>query len=189
MKANILRSALLLIASYSICACGSSAHISGNASQDEGQELMNVGYGTVTKDANTYAVSKVEVNDKALGTYTDIFDYLRGRVPGITVGPSSPGSMPSVQVRGVNSINSDTEPLYLVDGVVTENISFISPNDVGSIDILKDASASIYGVRGANGVIMITTKPYLEARQRAAEAQKAERAKAKAAKAAKKKNK
>lgn len=175
---------LLTLVPLCLCACGTSSYVSEN----DGQEFLNVGYGTVTKEANAFAVSKVEINDKELGTYSDIFDYLRGRVPGVVVGPSSAGSMPSVQVRGVNSINSSTEPLYLVDGVVSDNISYINPNDVGSIDVLKDGSAAIYGVRGANGVIMITTKPYLEARQREAEAKKAERAEAKAAKAAKKKS-
>lgn len=176
------KSLLLILSSLALCSCGTSTYVSHH---DKNDEQLNVGYGTVSKDDNTFSVSKVDIDQKELSTYTDIFDYLRGRVPGVVIGPSSPGTMPDVQVRGAASINSSTQPLFLVDGVATENITYLSPNDVGSVDVLKDASASIYGVRGANGVIMITTKGYLESQRREAEAKKAEREQTKAAKAAK----
>ena len=90
-------------------------------------------------------------NDAAV--YTDMYEYLRGRVPGVAVGTDN-----SITIRGVNSINLSTEPLILLDGVAITDLSTINPMDVQSVDVLKDASSSIYGARGANGVILITTK-------------------------------
>lgn len=126
--------------------------------RDTDNEVIEVGYGTVVKDRNTHGISKMDINENEKNSYADIFDYLRGRVPGVIVGPSRGGSMPHVQIRGINSINSSTEPLYVVDGMEVMDISYINPNDVESITVLKDSSASIYGVRGACGVILINTK-------------------------------
>ena len=111
--------------------------------------------------------------------YNDIFEMIRGRVPGVTVGQANAGQMPSIIIRGVGTNSGMTQPLFIVDGVQTENISTINPDDVDSIDIIKDGTSAIYGMQGANGVIVITTKT--AARQAAAQAEAA-----KAAKAAKK---
>ena len=116
-------------------------------------EAVNVGYGRVKKSDLPYAVDKVKMNNKTTDAYTDMYDYLRGRVPGVNVGPDN-----SITIRGVNSINSSTEPLIILDGSPITDLSIINPKDVESVEVLKDASSSIYGVRGANGVILITSK-------------------------------
>lgn len=115
--------------------------------------------------------------------YSDIFEMIRGRVPGVTVGQASAGQMPSIIIRGVGTNSSQTQPLFIVDGVQTDNIASINPDDVDEIDIIKDGTSAIYGMQGANGVIIITTKT--AARQAAAQAEAARAAKA-AKKAAKK---
>lgn len=121
-------------------------------------EELNIGYGTVSRKNNTYSVEKVNVNRNEIGSYSNIYDYLRGRVAGVQVGPPNGSGEPRVTIRGINSINAGTDPLYVVDGVTVDSILWVNPNDVLSVEVLKDASASIYGVRGANGVIVITTR-------------------------------
>ena len=88
--------------------------------------------------------------------YTNIGEYLKGRVPGLMV--TKLGTGYKYQIRGISSINSPTDPLFIVDGMEVANIDYINPNDVERVEVLKDASASIYGNRGACGVIVITTK-------------------------------
>ena len=121
-------------------------------------EEINIGYGTTTRTRLTDSVSKVSVDGNELSGYSDIFEYLRGRVPGLVIGPSSPGTMPSIRVRGISSINASNEPLILVDGVEQSDISDLNPRDVKSVEVLKGPSAAIYGVRSAAGVILITTR-------------------------------
>ena len=105
--------------------------------------------------------------------YKDIFDYIRGKVPGVQVGQAGPGSMPSIIIRGIGTNSDQTQPLFIVDGVQTDNISTIDPNNVDSIDIIKDGTASIYGMQGANGVIIVNTKTAVEQARLQAEARKA----------------
>lgn len=174
---------ILALSAAVACSCGTS-RVAYDAEYERPTEKVNLGYGSVAKEDNSFAATNVKIDEKELSGYTDIFDYIRGRVPGVQIGQASPGSMPSITIRGASSINSSTEPLILLDGVVTNNIAHLSPQDVGSIDVLKDASAAIYGARGANGVIMITTKGYLEVQKAEAEARKAEKAAKKAAKKA-----
>ncbi|WP_202985281.1 TonB-dependent receptor [Mucilaginibacter inviolabilis] len=122
-------------------------------------EVVVVGYGTQKKATVTGAISSVKAADIQDQQVTRIDDALRGRVSGVSVVQSSgqPGAAPQIRVRGVTSrINSD--PLYVVDGVVVDDISLLNPNDVESTEVLKDASAAIYGSRSSNGVILITTK-------------------------------
>ena len=129
----------------------------GTYQAEQRAKAVNVGYGEVTRESLAYAVSSVDMKDVDKGIYNTIFDYLEGRVPGVQVVKTGTGTA-SVTVRGINSINSSTEPLYIVDGTQVFDISSINPRDVKSVDVLKDASAAIYGARGANGVIIITTK-------------------------------
>ncbi len=139
---------VFLAAAVTLCSCGPSKQLS-----NPGDEEINVGYGTTTKDNNNYSVSKLKVNNgKQAMTYTDMYDYLRGRVPGVTVTANN-----TIVIRGVSS-NNQTEPLILVDGVEVEDLSSVDPQMVDSVEVLKDGSSSIYGVRGGNGVILITTK-------------------------------
>ena len=122
----------------------------------ERQDSVNVGYGYVKKENLTNSVSSLNLNNKDVASYNDIGEYLQGRVPGLTV--IKDGSRYRFLIRGMNTINGTSEPLLIVDGVEVSDISFLNPQDISSIDVLKDASASIYGARGAFGVILITTK-------------------------------
>lgn len=140
------------VALTSVYSCGSSRKAADSVSGPN-DEVVNLGYGETTKKANTYATGSVKVNQKEIMAYTNIFDYLRGRVPGVDVKSDN-----SIVIRGVGTNSGNTDPLFLVDGVEVSDISTIDPQTVDSIDVLKDASASIYGARGANGVIMITLK-------------------------------
>lgn len=118
--------------------------------------------------------------------YGDIFEYIRGKVPGVIVGQAGPGQMPSIIIRGVGTNSNQTQPLFIVDGVQTDNIASIDPENVYQIDIIKDGTSSIYGMQGANGVIMITTKTAVNQAQAESAAKKAAR---QAKKEAKKKKK
>ena len=120
------------------------------------EDSITRGFGHVKRKNLTTSVSKVEVEEVQMRGYTNIAEYLKGRVPGLQV--MKTGSGYKYQIRGINSINSPTDPLFIVDGVEVSDIDSISPHDVQSVEVLKDASASIYGNRGACGVIMITTK-------------------------------
>ncbi|MBO6083208.1 MAG: TonB-dependent receptor plug domain-containing protein [Bacteroidales bacterium] len=142
---------LSLLILFAAVACGSSSEYSRQA------KSVNLGYGEVPQDNLTYAVSSVDMSDVDKGVYNTIYDYLEGRVPGVQV--IKTGSMSArVVVRGVSTINSSSDPLFIVDGSPVMDISTINPRDVKSVDVLKDASTSVYGVRGANGVIIITLK-------------------------------
>ena len=105
--------------------------------------------------------------------YSDIFEYIRGRVPGVQVGQAGPGQTPSIVIRGVGTNSEHTQPLFIVDGLQVDNIASIDPNNVYQIDIIKDGTSSIYGMQGANGVIMVTTKSAVHAQEAEAAAKKA----------------
>ena len=138
--------ALILCAAL-VYGCGTSAPVSTFATEE-----LQVGYGTQTRDQITSSVSRVDMPEHP-HMYNTIYEMIVGRCPGVIVHGTS------VTIRGTNSILGSTEPLYILDGTPIESIDAINPNDVKSIDVLKDASAtSIYGMRGANGVIIITTK-------------------------------
>jgi len=122
-------------------------------------EVVAVGYGSTKKKDLTGAVSVVNVEDMNKQPTNQITSQLQGQAPGVTViGSGQPGEQPQVRIRGINTFGDNT-PLYVVDGVPTLNISDLNPNDIASVQILKDAgAASIYGSRAANGVIILTTK-------------------------------
>ncbi|PTQ93986.1 TonB-linked SusC/RagA family outer membrane protein [Mucilaginibacter yixingensis] len=125
-------------------------------------EVVVVGYGTVKRKDVTGAISSIKGEDLAKMPVQDVASALEGRLAGVSVsaGDGTPGSQPSITIRGGGSITQSNEPLYVVDGIPqTDGLSFLDPTDIESIDVLKDASAtSIYGARGANGVILVTTK-------------------------------
>lgn len=125
-------------------------------------EVVAIGYGYVKKKDLTGAVSTVSADDMVMGgTVSNAAQALQGKTAGVQVSQSSkaPGGTISVRVRGSNSISSTNEPLYVVDGFPSSEGLNINPNDIESMQILKDASATaIYGARGANGVVLITTK-------------------------------
>jgi TonB-dependent starch-binding outer membrane protein SusC len=133
-------------------------------------EVVVVGYGTQRKIETTGSIASVKSDDIVQTPVTNVAQGLQSRVAGvqITQNSAAPGGNISVRIRGTNSINGTSEPLYVVDGIQISNsggitdvspLSMINPNDIESVDILKDASATaIYGARGANGVVLITTK-------------------------------
>src|SRR5688500_2509883 len=123
-------------------------------------EVVVVGYGIQKKSDLTGAVSKVDGEDIARVAASNVENALQGKVSGVYVAPNSgaPGSGATIRIRGTGTLNN-ASPLYVIDGMITYDASLVNPEDVESIEVLKDASAaSIYGSRGANGVIIITTK-------------------------------
>lgn len=124
-------------------------------------EVVVVGYGTMRKKDVTGAVSSVRTEDITKNTTSNVMQAIAGKMSGVQVVQNSgtPGGDVSILIRGVGTIN-DASPLYVIDGVpVSGGMWYLNPNDVESIDVLKDASATaIYGSRGANGVVMVTTK-------------------------------
>ena len=123
------------------------------------EEVIVIGYGTQRKKEVTGAVSIISSETIEELKPVRIEQALQGQVAGvqITTQSGSPGSRSDIRIRGI-STNGDNQPLILVDGNVIEDLSVVNPADIESINVLKDATAGIYGVRAANGVILITTK-------------------------------
>jgi TonB-linked SusC/RagA family outer membrane protein len=124
------------------------------------EEVVVIGYGTVRKSDLTGAVSSVKAKDLVKITSANPEQSLQGKVAGVQVTSTSgaPGAAPVVRIRGVGTFNNSS-PIYVVDGVILDNISFLNSGDIASMEVLKDASATaIYGSRGANGVVIVTTK-------------------------------
>ena len=124
------------------------------------EEVVVVGYGVQKKSVVTAAISKVSAEDLENVIPTRVDNMLKGKASGVTITSSSgqPGAAAKVNIRGVGTIN-DASPLYVVDGMPVGNIDYLNPTDIESIEVLKDAaSAAIYGTKGANGVILVTTK-------------------------------
>jgi len=123
------------------------------------EEVVAIGYGTARKRDLTGSIVNVKGETLKSVPATNAVSGLQGKVAGLTVVNSgAAGSAPDVKIRGIGTINSSTAPLYVVDGVFVDNISFLNPNDIESIEVLKDASSlAIFGVQGANGVIIVTT--------------------------------
>ncbi|WP_198661767.1 SusC/RagA family TonB-linked outer membrane protein [Lewinella sp. IMCC34183] len=124
-------------------------------------EVVVVGYGTQRKSDVTGAIGVVSAEELLKAPVTNALQGLQGKVAGVNIflNSGSPTGSPRVLIRGLGTINSNSSPLYVVDGVVMEDIQFLNPNDIKSMEVLKDASATaIYGSRGANGVILVTTK-------------------------------
>lgn len=126
------------------------------------EEVVVVGYGTMRKSDVTGSISVAKGEELTKNQSFSALENLRGKVSGVNIfsNSSQPGAYSNrVIIRGMATINSSSEPLYVVDGVVMEDFSLVNPNDIESMEVLKDASAAaIYGARGANGVIMVTTK-------------------------------
>ena len=125
------------------------------------EEVVVVGYGTQRKSDVTGSVSSVQGEDLLQRPVTNALQGLQGRVAGANVylNSGSPTAAPRVIIRGLGTINSSSSPLYVVDGVVMADIQFLNPSNIESMEVLKDASSTaIYGARGANGVILVTTK-------------------------------
>lgn len=123
-------------------------------------EVVVVGYQTVRKADLTGAVAVMNMKEPLSENSGNIMNSMAGKLPGANVVPdAAPGGTGSIRVRGMSTANSSNDPLYVIDGVPTDNINCINPSDIETMQVLKDAaSASIYGSRAANGVVVITTK-------------------------------
>lgn len=123
-------------------------------------EIVVVGYGTQREKDLTSSITTVKTDEIVKTPTSQAMQALQGKVPGVQiVNRGEPGQGPSVRVRGVGSLQNRPDPLYVVDGMFFDNIDFLNTADIASISILKDASAAaIYGVRAANGVVLIETK-------------------------------
>ncbi|MBR4232984.1 MAG: TonB-dependent receptor [Bacteroidales bacterium] len=123
-------------------------------------EVVAIGYGVMKKSDLTGSVASVKGEQLQRTPASGLDQALQGVAAGVTVNASSgqPGAAAEVRIRGIGTVNNSA-PIYVVDGVIVDNIGFLSPSDIASTEILKDASATaIYGSRGANGVILVTTK-------------------------------
>ncbi|MHA3787017.1 SusC/RagA family TonB-linked outer membrane protein [Flavobacterium hauense] len=136
-------------------------HLAEDSIMLQGVELVAVGYGTMRKSDLTGAISTVKGDDLVKGVITSTEQALQGKVAGLTVSQSTgdPSSGATMRLRGGTSLTASNNPLIVVDGIAGVDINIVQPADIKSVDVLKDASATaIYGSRGANGVIIITTK-------------------------------
>lgn len=129
-----------------LAGCGSTARV---AQEDE---QVNIGYSTVGRKDVTTSVSNVKVKRTEAVTYSNMYEYLRGKVPGVMVTSDN-----RIIIRGIGTNSGNTDPLILVDGVQVTDLSTLNPADVTSVDVIKDGSSAIYGMQGANGVVLITT--------------------------------
>jgi len=167
-------------ASKQVTIAGGDLKISLVESSEQLNEVVVIGYGTARKKDVTGAVSSVQAKDFNQGVITTPDQLLQNKVAGLDITSASgqPGAATTVKIRGNNSVRANSNPLYVIDGVPLDGrsarpsagtgfgsspdanpLNFINPNDIQSVDVLKDASsAAIYGSRGANGVIVITTK-------------------------------
>ncbi len=124
-------------------------------------QIVVTGYGSQKRSDITGAVATVESEDLEKAVYNTVDQVLQGRSPGVLVtsGDGAPGSQATIRIRGNNSLSADNGPLYVVDGIPIQGTPTFNPQDIASLEVLKDASATaIYGSRGANGVILVTTK-------------------------------
>lgn len=130
-----------------------------SAAQAAGSEVVVIGYGVANRRDLTGSIVKISGEEVAYKPNTNPVASLQGRVAGLTiVNSGTPGQEPDIRIRGTVSLNQ-TKPLYIVDGIFNDNMNFVNPADVESIEVLKDPSSlAIFGVRGANGVIIVTTK-------------------------------
>jgi TonB-linked SusC/RagA family outer membrane protein len=159
-NATIVVSSLGLV-SQSIALAGRSnlsIVLQGGAAK-ELEQVVVIGYGTASKRDLAGSIVKISGKDVADKPNTNPIASLQGKVAGVSiVNTGKPGQEPDIRIRGTVS-KTQTKPLYIVDGIFNDNIDFVNPNDIESIEVLKDASSlAIFGVRGANGAILITTK-------------------------------
>jgi TonB-dependent SusC/RagA subfamily outer membrane receptor len=153
---------IALLAATFVGACASAP--SGDPGREsDAEDLVRVGYGTQERADVTGSVASVTAEDLSGQEITSLEDLIRGRFPGVSVRRLQNGGI-SLRIRGVSTFLGDGEPLYVIDGLPINSapgaaLMAVNPSDVVRIDILKDAgSTAIYGSRGGNGVVLITTK-------------------------------
>ena len=144
---------LFILAALIAAAACSSGKQALTAQEDDG--IVDLGYERTSKNVLTGSVGQVK--NKNARVYNTIYDYFRENVAGVIV-ESSDGQNAKIYIRGLSTINSPTDPLFIVDGVEVDDISMINPYEVDSVTVLKDTDAAMYGVRGTNGVVIINLK-------------------------------
>ncbi|HUS86150.1 MAG TPA: TonB-dependent receptor plug domain-containing protein [Bacteroidales bacterium] len=122
-------------------------------------EVVDIGYQMAERRNLTTSVGSVNMDRVSKANYTNVYDMIRGEVPGVVV------SGKNIRIRGISSMNLSNEPLFVLDGAIINNIDFLNPNTIESISVLKGSAASIYGSRGTNGVIVIRSKSYKKDKQ------------------------
>lgn len=160
-----------------LSACGSAGRLPSQKTENPKDEVVDVGYGSTTRESLGFAVNTVKADEMAVRSYESISDHIRSRVPGVEINPNG-----TLRIRGTQAVMGYSEALIVVDGVITDDINSVNPNQIHSVQVLKDGSAAIYGSRGGNGVVMITTKMAYETEQARIAARKAEKEAKKAAK-------
>ena len=129
-------------------------YLNSELSKKNEDDEVEIGYGSVKRENTTHSSKEVVIDKKdQTRNFTSVYDLIRGRFPGVRVTDEN-----RIYIRGRSSINSSNEPLFVVDGTIVPSISHVLPTEVKNIEVLKDAAASIYGTRAANGVILITLK-------------------------------
>lgn len=139
----------------------SSSDSSLNSAKSDLNERFNIGYGTLKKREITGSVTHISSDDFNVGNITDPAQLIQGKVSGLSVSKagSDPGQNYYLRLRGLNTVNAVTQPLFVVDGLIDGDIENVDPFDIESITVLKDCSSSaIYGGRGSNGVVIVNTK-------------------------------
>lgn len=159
-KGDVLVFSFIGMETQNVTVTGSHQNVKMASSSIGLDEVVAIGYGTVKKKELTGAVAQVKAEDISRMVTADVGSALQGLVAGVNVTNSgSPGESASILIRGITSIDGSNTPLYVVDGIPQEGDPRLSPQEIQTIDILKDAaSCAIYGTRGAAGVILITTK-------------------------------
>ena len=124
------------------------------------EQVVVTGYGTARKRDLTGVIVSVSGEELKNAPTNNVMSSLQGKIPGLMVTNSgSAGAEPDIKIRGIGTLNASSNPLYVVDGMLMSDIKFLSNSDIASMEILKDPSSlAIFGVQGANGVIIITTK-------------------------------
>jgi len=127
---------------------------------DQMEEVVLIGYGTRKAGAITGSVTQIKAADIVRTPAQSAIQSIQGKAAGVNIVTNDePGGTPSIRIRGLGTVTGARDPLYVIDGIETSNLNGINPNDIATIDILKDASSlAIYGQKGSNGVILITTK-------------------------------
>ncbi len=151
---------IIIAATLFTISCGPTRQFADqNGTREYGEvEDATISYGGIAIDAGGYAVAKMKpAEDNTVFSYRTITEYLQGKVPGLQIREIT-GGEPQITIRGVSSNTGNTNPLYIVDGMQVPSISSLDPNNIYSVEVLKDASASLYGIQGANGVLIFTTK-------------------------------
>lgn len=144
---NIL---VCLLSMAAICSCGTSKSLPQDTS-----DMIDNGYTTESEESRTSNVKSMKMSDAQATQYSSMMEYIRDNVPGVQV---LPGSDSKIIVRGLSSLHGTSDPLVVVDGTEMPDVNSVNPQDVYSVDVLKDDAASMYGVKGSAGVIVIKTK-------------------------------